>query len=185
MPRAEGPARPTAARGLALIEVLVALLLVSLGLLAMARLTGRSVSQQKAAQLALTATTLAHDHAERARLNLYGFDLGGYDLTADDTLAAPPPLDPDADDRTAALALASTDRQTLLTRLAQDLPDSAARAVSHADPSARTLDIWLLWRDPPAGPDAALDAAAGRACPPDLGETERRGRRCLHWRVGL
>jgi len=185
MPRIDGRVGPGAPRGLALIEVLVALLLVGLGLLALARLTGRSLAQQKAAQLALTAATLAQHHAEHARLNLYGFDLGGYDLGADDTRSAPSPLDPDADDRTAALAVARADREDLLTRLAQDLPDGAARAVSHADASARTLDIWLLWRDPATGPASDLDTALRRACPPDLGETARRGRRCLHWRVGL
>jgi type IV pilus assembly protein PilV len=185
MPRAETPARRSAQRGLGFIEVLVAVLVIGIGLLPVARMAGRALVLQQSAQLALIATTLAHHHAERARLNLYGFDLGQYDLTADAAPTAPPPLDPDADDRTAALAVAAADRHDLLVRVAQDLPDGAARAVSHADASARVLELWLLWRDPSDDSDGATARATCRGGPPDLDDAGRRGRRCLHWRVVL
>jgi len=58
-------------RGAGLIEVLVALLIISLGLMSMARLSATTIGFNKGAQVRLVALSLANQYAEHARLNVY------------------------------------------------------------------------------------------------------------------
>lgn len=75
-------------RGAGLVEVLVAFLLISLATLGVVRLTANNIGIDKGTQLRLTALSLANQYAERARLNVYGFDLGLYAISPQD--AVPP-----------------------------------------------------------------------------------------------
>lgn len=183
------PAKRTALRrrprGATLIEVLVALLIACIGLLAMSRLSASALSHQKAAQLRLLGQTLSQQYAERARLNVYGFDLGAYDISlgaAADTKK--PSLLVDAADLDAARAVAQLDQQEFLRAVANALPDGRAQATAPRDvaATARDLDIWLLWLDTPIDDPASI---AAQQCPPNLTEADRRGARCMHFRVGL
>jgi type IV pilus assembly protein PilV len=172
--------------GAGLIEVLVALLVLSFGMLAMARLSAASITHQKSAQLRLVGVSLAQHYGERARLNIYGFDLGHYDIVAGAAASASPvTLDPDAADEDAAGGMAAADRQAFLTLVAATLPDGGAQVISRPSSQARELDIWLLWRDTPADRDDSLDAAARHQCPALMDDSVRNGRHCMHFRVGL
>lgn len=172
-------------QGATLIEVLVALLVACLGLLAMARLSAAAIGHQKSAQLQLTGLTLARQYAERARLNVYGFDLGAYSIALGEAPPQPPTLDPDADDLPAAQAVAEADRGSFLRTVARVLPEGRARVDSLPSDTARLLDIWLLWRDTAIDPANSLDAAGTQQCPQNLDAQTRQGARCMHFRVGL
>lgn len=175
-----------AMRGSTLIEVLVALLVACVGLLGMARLSAASIGHQKSAQLRLTGLTLANQYAERARLNVYGFDLDHYSIKLDDLSPEDPQLDADADDLTAAAAVARADRSDFLTAVAAVLPEGRARVVSRPSATARDLDIWLLWRDTPVDAANSLGTAGGHQCPQsDFDDAARNGAQCMHFRVGL
>ena len=69
---------PRAARGVGLIEVLVALLLLSIGLLGVAGLQTLSLHQQRAAYLHGQAAVLATDIIERMRANRPAAQAGHY-----------------------------------------------------------------------------------------------------------
>jgi type IV pilus assembly protein PilV len=183
-------------RGSTLIEVLVALLIACIGLLAMARLSAAAIGHQKSAQVRLTGITLAQHYAEHARLNVYGFDLGQYDiaLTAAamdaavpaDAKAASPDAD-EADDAVAANAVAAADRLDFERRVRVALPEGRVQVVarrSNTSPS-RDLDVWLLWRDTALDDADSLAPAAVHQCPQGLSDTERAGASCMHFRVGL
>ena len=66
------------ARGFSLIEVLIALLLLSIGLIAMAAMQTRSIQMNHSAYLASQATYLAYDMADRMRANRQAALAGQY-----------------------------------------------------------------------------------------------------------
>ena len=67
------------ARGVTLIEVLVALVILSVGLLGFARLQAANLTLNNEAWLRSTATILASDLLDRARGNPDQVNVGGYD----------------------------------------------------------------------------------------------------------
>lgn len=174
-----------AVTGSTLIEVLVALLVACLGLLGMVRLSAAAIGHEKSAQLRLTGLTLARQYAEHARLNVYGFDLGAYRLALDEAPPDPPALDADADDLLAARSVAEVDRAAFVRAVALALPEGRVRVDSTPTDTARNLDVWLLWRDIAMDPNDSLDVAATQQCPQDLEDSDRKGARCMHFRVGL
>ncbi len=83
LPRASRIATPAArARGFSLLEVLVALVIFSLAVLAQARLQWLSLSNTKSADLKTTAALLAADLADRMRANREAVAGGSYSLSA-------------------------------------------------------------------------------------------------------
>ncbi|KAB7623155.1 type IV pilus modification protein PilV [Alkalilimnicola sp. S0819] len=69
-------------QGLSLIEVLVAVLVLSVGLLGLAGLQAASLKNNHSAYLRSQATILANDMADRMRANRAGFLSGAYDQPA-------------------------------------------------------------------------------------------------------
>lgn len=171
-------------RGSTLIEVLVAILIACVGLLAMARLSAAAISHQKSAQLRLTGLSLAQQYAERARLNVYGYDMGAYTIALGDSAPKRPILKADADDEAAARDLAQEDRAVFITQVGSALAAGRVRVDSLPSATARELDIWLLWSDTSLD-DADSLGAASQQCPDDLDDTAREGARCMHFRVSL
>jgi len=80
-------------RGFSLVEVLVAMFVVAMGILALAGLLQAATRYSKMSELRSTATLLANDIADRIRANPVGGELGpgGYDVTEK---AFPSPLAP-------------------------------------------------------------------------------------------
>ena len=83
-------------QGASMIEVLVSILLVSVGLLGIAGLSGATFSYNKASQMRLTGIALVNDFADRARVNVYGYDLGAYDIALGDSFGGTAVTVPDA-----------------------------------------------------------------------------------------
>ncbi|MDP2073167.1 type IV pilus modification protein PilV [Hydrogenophaga sp.] len=166
--------------GASLIEVLVALLIISLGLMSMARLSATTIGFNKGAQVRLVALSLATQYAERARLNVYGFDLGDYDIALNGVAPNPPAPDVNANDVTAATNVAQGDRREFTQRLANHLPQGLAVVNSTRAPGVRDLDIWIMWQDVNTEPSGALLAAGESQCPAGV-----NGNSCLYFKVRL
>ena len=177
-------ARPYA-RGSSLIEVLVAILLLGIGLLAMARLSSAAIAHQKSAQVRLTAQALTQRYVDLARINLYGFDLGDYDIGLSDEPPDTIALNADEPDtKTAAERVASEARREWLTAVGNSLPGGEAVVVTRSGATMREIDVWILWPEASANDDD-LRAAVQDACPTHLDEDELAGMACLHFRSSL
>ena len=68
-------------RGFSMIEVLIALVVTSVGLLGLAALQATSLKVNHGAYLRAQATLLAHEMADRMRANRLAATSGAYDLT--------------------------------------------------------------------------------------------------------
>ena len=177
--------------GSSLIEVLVAILLVSVGLLGIAGLSGATFGYNKVSQLRLTGQALVNDYSDRARVNIYGFDLNDYDIALADSLPADITPDPDLDTKVEANALkaaqdvAQFDRRAFMTSVANRLPQGKAVVMSSPSAAARDMDIWLLWQEPQADAGDSLFGAGQGNCPDDLSTTDKALYSCMYFKVGL
>ena len=81
-----GPRRSSA--GLTLIEALVALLVLTFGLLGVAGLMAHSLKNNHSSYLRSQATVLAYDIADRMRANRAAVESGAYQLDLDDDPAS-------------------------------------------------------------------------------------------------
>lgn len=192
---------PGVQSGSSLIEVLVAILLVSIGLLGVAGLSGATQAYNKAAQVRLVGVGLANDLADRARVNIYGFDLGNYDIAlGDDSSGATVDagnlaLDPSDAANALKLAqdLAAADVDDFLLDVSNRLPQGDAIVTSTRSAAARDLDVWILWKEPKTdegdedddkGAFSLFDAGKDN-CPDALSADEKAEYSCMHFKVGL
>jgi type IV pilus assembly protein PilV len=73
---------PHRAAGFTLLEVLIAVVVLSIGLLGLAGLQTTGLRNNQDAYARTQAATLANDMADRIRANMAGFNAGNYDNTA-------------------------------------------------------------------------------------------------------
>lgn len=185
--------RAKSERGASMLEVLVALLIISFGLLGIGGISVATLGYNKAAQLRLTGLSLVNDYADRARLNVYGFDLGDYAIAIGDALpsrteakAALEDLDPDEDDpATAAQAVASADKAQFQRTVADRLPQGRVIAATSGPGSDRTLNIWLLWQEPQTALDDNLFVSGQFNCPETLTAEQQAIYSCMYFNIGL
>lgn len=180
-------------RGASMVEILVALLIISLGLLGIGGLSAATFGYNKAAQLRLTGLSLVNDYADRARLNVYGYDLGNYAIALDNAV----PTDSEVTDAkaamnasqtvplTAAQNVAAFDRQLFQHTVASRLPQGRAVVVTNPTVTARNLDVWLLWQEPTTPTGDSLFLAGQFNCPSDLSTADKAIYNCMYFKVGL
>lgn len=189
--------------GASMIEVLVAILLVSVGLLGIAGLSGATFSYNKVSQMRLTGIALANELADRARVNVYGYDLGNYNIALADDFATNPVTVPDANldldpsvaanATTLATNLADADVDQFLRNVRNRLPQGDAVVISRPGATTRDLDVWLLWQEPTTN---AADAATDKGdfslfgstqgnCPANLTTAQAAVFSCMYFKVGL
>lgn len=183
--------------GASMIEVLVAILLVSVGLLGIAGLSGATFSYNKVSQMRLTGIALVNDLADRARVNVYGYDLGEYDIALSrhygGSLTAPEFNPPDPSDPTynsnAARTLAEADVDQFLRNVRNRLPQGDAivmgAGAGRASATSRDLDVWLLWQEPTTDAGDTLFGAGQGNCPNSLTPDEQALYSCMYFKVGL
>lgn len=124
-------------RGFSMLEVLVALVLLSVALLSQARLQWMALANGKSADLKTTASLLANDLADRMRVNRAGFNAGSYALSAgaDNSCVAVHFLDQHAAPVTCTSAqIAADDLADWTSRLAGLLPSGAGVACIDSTP---------------------------------------------------
>jgi type IV pilus assembly protein PilV len=184
--RLRHPARK-ASRGASLIEVLVAILIAALGLLAFAATTAASVRYTKMAQYRATATQLAADIAERARANTITGSMDDYEVTSTFATQAAAATIPAKTCRTTAdtcsiAEIAAMDLYEWRTAVRNQLPEGSV--FLQKDPAvAGVFDLWVAWRDPALA--AGEDKTVAKECPNDLGVDADSSVRCMYFRVKL
>jgi type IV pilus assembly protein PilV len=179
-------------RGVSLIEVLIAIVIASIGLLALAGVNASSIRYTKMSQYRGTATLLATDLGERIRANPAG--LASYALGLNFAAQAATPAVPTVVCHpTATLTnpytvqctpqqLALDDLQTWRVRVQNQLPEGAAYiAIQNAQ---RAADVWVVWRDPAVASDDL--GAASTECPAALSiGTTDKSVRCSYFRFNI
>ena len=159
------------AAGFSLIEVLVAMFVVAMGILALGALLQAATRYSKMSELRSSATLLANDIADRIRANPVGAELGanGYDRV--DAAFPSPPAPPHgactSDAPCAPGDLAQVDLADWTARVHATLPKGSGRIEYHAGkaPAPAYLDVWVGWADPlTLAPGISTDRS-GTECP--------------------
>ncbi|HSI49258.1 MAG TPA: type IV pilus modification protein PilV [Ideonella sp.] len=169
--------------GASLIEVLVAIFVASMGILALAGLLGTSTRFGKTAEYRSMATLLAADLVDRMRANAIG--ASSYSLLSATLATSPADEVPCADpDNCTKEQLAARDLADWQASLNNSLPDGTGY-VTQTDAANKMFDIWVIWRDPEAlnQADLAANDDGRSACPKDFPDDV--GARCMFFRVGL
>jgi len=123
---------PEKHNGVTLLEVLIALFVLSVGLLGMAGLQLTSLKNSYSAQLRTEATLQANNILERMRLNRQVAKTGGYDIP----LSASPP---------SGLALVDQDLSDWLNTLASNLPSGDGSVSTNAVTGVTVITV--QWDD--------------------------------------
>ncbi|MBQ1784428.1 MAG: type IV pilus modification protein PilV [Gammaproteobacteria bacterium] len=154
---------PRSNRGVSLIEVLIAMVVVSLALVGHLTLQSRTISNQQAAVFQSTANSLAIDMVERLSANREGMTAGNYDIPTMTSGYASGSLDCTANACTPA-QLAEFDLRTWWTR-ASVLPGAAFQITREAA-RPNELQFIIAWKaDHKSGGTATTcDATDGNQC---------------------
>jgi type IV pilus assembly protein PilV len=152
--------------GASLIEVLVAILILSFGVLALGGMLAYSVQLPKLAAYRATAVSVAAGHIERMRANIAGFNGGSYVVAMDydGNTTQHPTVTLCAYPACTAGSIATLDIDETRRILRQELPAGGMRVICRgSDCTTREGDMWVMWQEPSTA--AALDAAASDECP--------------------
>jgi type IV pilus assembly protein PilV len=149
--------------GSSLIEILISILIVSLGMMAVAGMQAYSVASQKNSLYRSIASTLANELAEVIRLNPAGLNALNYNIALMSTDAvAVPDLTACPGVANAAVApaeypfcnsaanLAAFDITSFQRRVRNSLPIGGVEVVANVAvaPARSTADIWITWQEP-------------------------------------
>jgi type IV pilus assembly protein PilV len=119
--------------GFTLVEVLIAVLVLSIGLIGLASLQGVALQFNNSAFLRSQATNMAYDMADRVRANRRAaLNLGAYNLAV-------------ADATPAVGTLAETDLNEWRTALQNNLPGGTGGV--EVDPANNNLTVIVCWDD--------------------------------------
>ena len=178
------------AAGFSLIEVLVAMFVVAMGILALAGLLQAATRYSKMSELRSTAALLANDIADRIRANPVGGELGpgGYDITGK---TFPSPVAPShaactADAPCGPAELAKVDLADWTARVHATLPKGSTWIEFHVGkaPAPDYVDLWVGWADPlTLSPGISTDRS-GTECPSEWKASEPSVR-CVYLQVAL
>ena len=141
------------ARGLTMIETLVALVIMSVGLLGIAALHVESVKSARSASLRTKAISLATDMAEKMRANLAGTLAGDYTIGAGDLGSNHDCADDDAGGATVACTAADMADHDVwlwkqrLTNPQSGLPEGATGEITTDGAVDPTFTITLAWEE--------------------------------------
>lgn len=176
-------------RGASLIEVLVAILLLSFGLLAIGAMMSFAVQAPKLAGYRALATNLAASHVDRIRANPGGFAAGAYtsalsyDATFSDiALGSSECAYPSCTQASlAAMDIRASERAVRL-----DLPAGGMMMRCETSPCTQASygNLWVVWQEP--GTLTALDPATSDNCPTEVTGTYTNPKpRCLYVRFKI
>ena len=174
-------------RGATLIEVLIAILILSFGMLSLGVMMSFSVQMPKLSGYRATATNIAADHIERIRANPEEFLNGNYSST----------LSYDAFFYTKSLNECAYPNCTAATLATMDIA-ATERAVRIALPAGGLLvncggvacgpnaigNLWIVWQEPETS--AALNSTGSDECPVAVtGTYTNPAPRCLYVRFKI
>lgn len=176
-------------RGASLIEVLVSVLLASVGLLALSGANVVSIRYSKMSQYRGTATMLAADLAERMRSNQAG--LANYAVAGNFTAQATQPALTTACETYSVTActsatLAAYDLATWQRLVRSQLPEGSVYVTPSTSTSVLAADVWVAWRDPAvaAPSENSTDARNyAKECPQSFSSDVSI--RCSYFRINI
>ncbi|MDO9237832.1 MAG: type IV pilus modification protein PilV [Aquabacterium sp.] len=179
--------------GVSLIEVLVAMLIASLGILSMIAMQINATKYTKTSEVRTMGTLLVGDLTDRMRANKAGFLAGSYFIDPatkypdDGPVKAPEKAQPtcnEAASKCDVAQLAAQDLADWQRSVFFALPGGSAR-ISKPDltGSENAADIWLIWA-PPQG-DASFDNNATECPSAAIPSKATVTPRCLHFRVNI
>jgi type IV pilus assembly protein PilV len=168
-------------KGSSLLEVLIAVLIMSFGLLALGGLAAAAQQYVKMAQFQSVGMALASDLGERMRGNVAGFQSGGYvRASAYSTVTVTVPSC--ANDTACTVAeMAAKDMAEWVNELQGRLPGGDAY-VQRDPKNTLATDIWILWIDPST---SELSVAANTDCPATAVKGLAPTPRCMYYRISL
>jgi len=120
--------------GFSLLEVLIALIVLSVGLLGLAAIQITGLKNNQSAYYRTSATMLAYDMADRMRLNRSIAEAGGYDIAI-------------ADDAPTGTTLVDIDRIAWLNNLSTTLPVGDGAIEITTVGIKQIVDITVQWND--------------------------------------
>jgi type IV pilus assembly protein PilV len=174
-------------RGASLIEVLVAILILSFGMLSLGAMLSFSVQMPKLSGYRTTATNLATDHIERIRANASEFAIGSYisNLSYDGTFNNIALADC-AYPNCSAAQLATMD--TAATRRAARVALPAGGMIVTCDGGACGANsygnLWIVWQEPSSS--SVLNSTTSDNCPVEVtGTYTNPAPRCLYIRFKI
>ena len=175
-------------RGATLIEVLVAVLILSFGLLSLGAMLSYAVQLPKLSGHRMIATNIASDHIERIRANPGEFTLGTYTVSSNyDGTFNPVSLANCAFPACTAATLAAMD--TAATKNADRTLLPAGGLMVNCDggncASANAFgNLWIIWQEPSTS--AVLNGANSDTCPAIvIGAAFDPAPRCLYVRFKI
>lgn len=157
--------------GASLIEVLVAVLLLSFGLLSLGSMLAFGIQLPKLAAFRATATALAASHVDRIRANPVGFAAGSYTAGLNETTdwsftAIPVSASNCSFDGTqcTATTLAAADTNELRNTVRRDLPagDIVVQCYPSTCDATAYGELWVIWQEPSS---LATVASSSDNCP--------------------
>ena len=185
-------------RGAGLIEVLVAILILAIGLLGMAGMTAASIKYNQMSRMRGAGVLLVNDLAERARVNVLGFDAGSYaspnnkKYSFSTTLTNESGCSDLGANKCTAGDLATYDVNQWLKNIRARLPGGDAFIQTSVTKDARTMDIWLMWTEATESTNTAANNAnantnnMSQTCPAIvLPNGDTSGVRCMYFMVTL
>jgi type IV pilus assembly protein PilV len=156
--------------GASLIEVLVAMLVLSFGMLSLAGMLSFSVQLPKLSAYRAAASNLAATHAEKVRANPVAFAANSYtsSLTYDGTFSALASTTDCVYPNCTPTTLATLDKNATEQAARLELP--AGGVILKCSPSPCTqsssADLWIMWQEPSTF--ATLDANNSDNCPTEV-----------------
>lgn len=165
--------------GSSLIEVLVAILLLSFGMLALGAMLSFAVQAPKLSAYRATAANLAASHVERMRANPEGFANDHYTAALNDSswsftaIALSDCSYPDCTETT----LATMDEKATRRAIRRELPagDMVMWCSTPADPTTAVAcskttqgNLWIVWQEPSTN---SLLGSSSDNCPPSVTST--------------
>lgn len=157
-------------RGASLIEVLVAILLLSFGMLALGSMLAFSVQLPKLSGYRSVATNLASSHIEKIRANPLGFSSGSYSSALNESsgwsfTAITYSSGSDCSyPNCTSTTLATKDIQDTRIAVRRQLPGGDMRVTCSDSPCLSTSqgEIWIVWQEPSTS--SVLDAGNSESC---------------------
>lgn len=173
--------------GATLIEVLIAILILSFGLLALGAMLSFSVQMPKLSGYKTIATNIASDYVERIRANTEGYIAGNYSqpLSYDGSFNEITLNNCTYPNCTAA-QLAGMDVAAIQRKVRAELP--AGGILMKCEGGVCNLnsygELWVVWQEPST--NAVLNATTSDNCPTEVtGTYTNPAPRCLYVRFKL
>ncbi|MHB8405182.1 MAG: type IV pilus modification protein PilV [Gammaproteobacteria bacterium] len=143
------PRQCRASAGFSLLEVLIALVILSVGLLGIAALISTALKSNDSAYIRTQATTLAYNIIDRMRANLPAANNLGYNVTmpASAVTTASPPVDTCTVGSCSTAQLATNDLTQWEYDLATRLPQGRGAIAATTAAGIVNVTVTVLWND--------------------------------------